>query len=132
MPDNQIDTPTEPNPPPASPVGPFGVPRRRFIAWTGTAVAASTGAAVIASRFGSEQADQDSDPGAIPVVLLVNGSEHALELDPRTTLLDAVREQIGLTGTKKGCDHGQCTVHRARRRPTSSRVSDPGPDREPT
>jgi xanthine dehydrogenase YagT iron-sulfur-binding subunit len=45
---------------------------------------------------------------------VVNGTEHTLALDPRTTLLDAVREQIGLTGTKKGCDHGQCgacTVH---------------------
>ncbi|MEO8278541.1 MAG: 2Fe-2S iron-sulfur cluster-binding protein [Ideonella sp.] len=40
--------------------------------------------------------------------LHVNGSRHALQLDPRTTLLDALREQLHLTGTKKGCDHGQC------------------------
>jgi xanthine dehydrogenase YagT iron-sulfur-binding subunit len=38
----------------------------------------------------------------------VNGTEHALELDNRTTLLDALREHLHLTGTKKGCDHGQC------------------------
>jgi len=38
----------------------------------------------------------------------VNGQVHALELDTRTTLLDALREQLQLTGTKKGCDHGQC------------------------
>ena len=38
----------------------------------------------------------------------VNGAEHALVLDTRTTLLDVLREQLGLTGSKKGCDHGQC------------------------
>ena len=42
------------------------------------------------------------------VTLTVNGDEHVLELDNRTTLLDALREQLDLTGTKKGCDHGQC------------------------
>src|SRR5688572_15840204 len=50
---------------------------------------------------------------AAPAVLAkvsftVNGASRALELDPRTTLLDALREQLQLTGTKKGCDHGQC------------------------
>jgi len=42
------------------------------------------------------------------VTLEVNGQAHALELDTRTTLLDALREHLHLTGTKKGCDHGQC------------------------
>ena len=42
------------------------------------------------------------------VVLKVNGREHRLELDPRVTLLDALRERLALTGTKKGCDQGQC------------------------
>lgn len=45
---------------------------------------------------------------ALPMTLRVNGSDHALNLDPRTALLDAVREHVGLMGTKKGCDHGQC------------------------
>lgn len=40
--------------------------------------------------------------------LVVNGVGHALDIDPRTTLLDALREHLGLTGAKKGCDHGQC------------------------
>jgi xanthine dehydrogenase YagT iron-sulfur-binding subunit len=40
--------------------------------------------------------------------LCVNGEEHRLLVDPRTTLLDLLRETLGLTGTKKGCDHGQC------------------------
>ncbi len=42
------------------------------------------------------------------VTLSVNGAEHALQIDPRTTLLDALREHLHLTGSKKGCDHGQC------------------------
>ena len=50
----------------------------------------------------------DRDPGLIPVNLTVNGAAHALNLDPRSTLLDVLREQLDLTGTKKGCDQGQC------------------------
>lgn len=42
------------------------------------------------------------------VVLKVNGKEHVLTIDTRTTLLDMLREHLGLTGAKKGCDHGQC------------------------
>ena len=44
----------------------------------------------------------------VAVELTVNGREAHLQLDPRTTLLDALREHLHLTGTKKGCDHGQC------------------------
>ena len=44
----------------------------------------------------------------LPVSLNVNGRVNSLELDTRTTLLDALREHLQLTGTKKGCDHGQC------------------------
>ncbi|MBV9958576.1 MAG: 2Fe-2S iron-sulfur cluster binding domain-containing protein [Acidobacteria bacterium] len=46
--------------------------------------------------------------GTIPVTLRVNGRSHALQLEPQVTLLDALRERIGLTGSKKGCDRGQC------------------------
>ena len=42
------------------------------------------------------------------VTLLINGEPHSLELDTRTSLLDLLREHLGLTGAKKGCDHGQC------------------------
>lgn len=47
-------------------------------------------------------------PPPVPVSIKVNGREHSLTLDPRTTLLDTLREHLRLTGTKKGCDHGQC------------------------
>ena len=44
----------------------------------------------------------------LPLTLQVNGQSHTLDVDPRTSLLDMLRENLGLTGTKKGCDHGQC------------------------
>ena len=44
----------------------------------------------------------------IPIGLTVDGHRHEIDVDPRTTLLDALRERIGVTSTKKGCDHGQC------------------------
>ena len=59
-------------------------------------------------------ADGPMIEGAAPVTLRINGKEQRLLVDPRTTLLDCVRETLALTGTKKGCDHGQCgtcTVH---------------------
>lgn len=49
-----------------------------------------------------------SDVGKVPVTLKINGQTQVLKLEPRVTLLDALRENLGLTGSKKGCDHGQC------------------------
>src|ERR1700740_2054970 len=49
-----------------------------------------------------------ADDTSSDLTLMVNGTAHRLRLDHRTTLLDALREHLGLTGTKKGCDHGQC------------------------
>src|SRR3954452_20373822 len=57
--------------------------------------------------------------GAVPTCVTVNGASHTLQLDPRSSLLDVLREQLGLCGAKKGCDHGQCgacTVHLEGRR----------------
>ena len=77
-----------------------------------------TAASVAAAAVPSVGAAQDSVAGAqAPVVevpsmskvsFTVNGMGRELELDTRTTLLDALREHLHLTGTKKGCDHGQC------------------------
>ncbi len=49
-----------------------------------------------------------SEPGSVVVRLIVNGKSKTLEIDPRSTLLDILREKLKLTGTKKGCDRGQC------------------------
>jgi len=58
-----------------------------------------------------EQRAQDAPPSYAPpqpLTLRINGAEHDLMIEPRVTLLDALREVLGLTGTKKGCDRGQC------------------------
>ena len=75
--------------------------------------AASTAAApMVARTLVAEAAAARQQGTAAPepsnVTLKVNGSEHRLPLDTRTSLLDALREHVGLTGTKKGCDQGQC------------------------
>src|SRR6202023_314367 len=59
-------------------------------------------------------ASEPNVEGTIPIVCRINGKDRELRVDPRTTLLDCLRETVVLTGTKKGCDHGQCgacTVH---------------------
>src|SRR5271166_3727516 len=57
------------------------------------------------SRFRPEA---DSNPREISVTLNINGEQRTLAVAPWTTLLDALRDRLGLTGPKKGCDHGQC------------------------
>jgi xanthine dehydrogenase YagT iron-sulfur-binding subunit len=52
--------------------------------------------------------DERNPGGVLRTTITVNGEARALDLDPRTTLLDALREHLQLTGSKKGCDHGQC------------------------
>jgi xanthine dehydrogenase YagT iron-sulfur-binding subunit len=62
----------------------------------------------------TDHPELDDRLGTVPLLLLINGREYRLRVDPRTTLLDCLRETVALTGTKKGCDHGQCgacTVH---------------------
>jgi xanthine dehydrogenase YagT iron-sulfur-binding subunit len=74
-----------------------------------------TSAAAISYSAGWKRAEGETStdalqeaPSTASFTLKVNGADRALVLDTRTTLLDALRESIGLTGTKKGCDHGQC------------------------
>ena len=96
--------------------------RRKFLLTTGSSVAATVVAAYVPSLSKSAAGESDSGSagtapnieGAVPITLRINGKDHQLRIDPRTTLLDCIRETVVLTGTKKGCDHGQCgacTVH---------------------
>ena len=81
-----------------------GLSRRNFMVGTATAAAAMP---LLAARAAGSQPEQ-SPRHSGPVSLTINGQRHDLALDLRTTLLDALRDHVGLTGTKKGCDHGQC------------------------
>jgi len=90
-------------------------PRRNFLKQTSllTAVALTPGVAVKAAEnhFDEKVAAAFEK---LPLNLTVNGTAHKLSIEPRVTLLDLLREQLDLTGTKKGCDYGQCgacTVH---------------------
>ncbi len=76
--------------------------RRDFLIGT-----AGTGAVLIAAPLLAQSAPEAA-VATVPVTLTVNGRKHELRLDPRTSLLDALREQLDLTGTKKGCDQGAC------------------------
>jgi xanthine dehydrogenase YagT iron-sulfur-binding subunit len=84
-----------------------GFDRRSFIAGAaGTAVLPLTARAATQAASTSAPASDPSLP--VRVTLRVNGEKKSLDIDSRTTVLDALREHLGLTGSKKGCDHGQC------------------------
>ncbi|WP_294235648.1 aldehyde dehydrogenase iron-sulfur subunit PaoA [uncultured Sphingomonas sp.] len=82
----------------------FSVSRRGVI--VGGAATAMAASAPVEAQ--SRKTTMPPDPAAMPVTLKVNGQTRKVSLDPRTTLLDTLREHLHLTGTKKGCDHGQC------------------------
>lgn len=101
---------------------PPGPTRRKFLFTSGGSVAASLVAGYVPALAKDAAVESDSHAntagpnieGAVALTLRINGKDHQLRIDPRTTLLDCIRETIVLTGTKKGCDHGQCgacTVH---------------------
>jgi xanthine dehydrogenase YagT iron-sulfur-binding subunit len=80
-------------------------PTRREIVAGGVMVPVALG---LPSAAAAQPSTGATTPQAVSVSLTVNGTHHALVLDPRTTLLDLLREHLDLTGTKKGCDQGQC------------------------
>src|SRR6266436_3423419 len=84
-----------------------GFDRRAFIAGAAGSAVVPLTARAAAPEAGPIPAAQDPSL-PVPVNLRVNGDNKSLNIDARTTLLDALREHIGLTGSKKGCDHGQC------------------------
>jgi xanthine dehydrogenase YagT iron-sulfur-binding subunit len=85
------------------------VSRRQFLQQAGAGgLAVAGGAAGFVPSPAPARPTGPQGPSAVPLILYVNGKEHRLNVEPRVTLLDALREYLGLTGTKKGCDHGQC------------------------
>lgn len=88
--------------------------RRQFVKQVaGTGVAITMGPTLMsASALAPEESTVASTEAlstdSVKVKLKINGKDYALDVDPRTTLLDALRERLHLTGSKKGCDHGQC------------------------
>ena len=103
MPDDQKSDPPKPT-------------RRAFLRSTGETAAAVfiAGSGLAQGSTTAEITEGQNIEGAVPIILRINGKDRQLRIDPRTTLLDCIRETVALTGTKKGCDHGQCgacTVH---------------------
>jgi xanthine dehydrogenase YagT iron-sulfur-binding subunit len=105
---------------PSSPQGEKNEPthrlsRRSFLTRAGAAGILATGAPL--AGVAAATADKTTGyfrPGTVSIVLNVNRASRELHVEPRVTLLDALRENLRMTGTKKGCDHGQCgacTVH---------------------
>ena len=96
---------------------PKGITRRGFLKGAGVAAAGTAlleGAQVfsreaIAATHGEHHGVKELGPGAVPVTLHINGKEQTVQLEPRTTLADALRVHMGLTGTKVVCDRGSCS-----------------------
>ena len=103
----------------------FDPGRRQILKATTVAVGGAAGASGLmqnAEAAAVPQAAVAASPVTMSIRLRVNGTEHQLMVDPRTTLLDALRDRLHLTGSKKGCDQGQCgacTVIIDKRRVTS-------------
>lgn len=90
--------------------------RRAFLSGLGATGVAVTAQPLMAAvpEPAKQEGEVAAEQGTVPLVLRVNGVEHRLNVEPRVALLDCLRENLQMPGTKKGCDHGQCgacTVH---------------------
>ncbi len=86
----------------------FGVSRRNLLIGTAALGAATAAPSVVNAQDLPAKPLANGEPTVAKVSFKVNDKTRVLDLDTRTTLLDALREHLHLTGTKKGCDHGQC------------------------
>jgi xanthine dehydrogenase YagT iron-sulfur-binding subunit len=84
-----------------------GTSRRKFLLATASSAALPAIARTVSSESAHAKTPHDPDAPA-NLSLHINGNQHRVAIDVRTTLLDALREHLGLVGSKKGCDHGQC------------------------
>jgi len=82
--------------------------RRGFLGQALTAAGTAIAAPSLLNQATVAKDVIQSNPGEIKMKLTVNGEQQTLDLEPRVTLLDALRDRLGLVGSKKGCDHGQC------------------------
>ncbi len=95
-------------PEPGNAVGTERISRRGFLQGA-TLVAGGLAVSAPATVGQAQEEKQAAQPvRAVPLSITINGEKKELQVDPRISLLDLLREQVGLTGTKKGCDHGQC------------------------
>jgi len=108
--EKQLDEPSIPSPSPNSflSAAEIELSRRSFVKAAGILGAAAAAGLPQLARAEDAAAIAATTPQLANLTLKVNGTTHALSLDTRTSLLDALREHLALTGTKKGCDHGQC------------------------
>lgn len=92
-----------------------GISRRNFMKTMGatTLASASYGASAMAQQVRQADREEPLGPGQVPVKLSINGKTHSLQVEPRVTLLEALRYELDMTGSKEGCDRatcGACTV----------------------